>query len=240
MDMYAKCGMLAKARQVLEELPNRDLVSWNVLIAGHAQQREGHAALKCFERMQSEGLSPDDITFVCILTACSHAGLLDEAQMLFDDMTRKYGVIPTIEHHTCMVSVFGCVGYFDQAMSVIKVMPCSDHPAVWVALLCACKRWGNVRLGKVAFDQVVQLDDGCAGAYALMATIFSDAGMQEDARQVESMMCKYVSRKGEDDLLIYSHIWFPSISVENMNVGQYKLPAFSEQQSYLFERTRGF
>jgi pentatricopeptide repeat protein len=231
IDMYAKCGMLVRAKQVLEQLPNRDLVAWNALIAGCAQQRDGGEALKCFERIQNEGLSPDAITFQCLLMACNYAGLLGEAQAIFNDMSKKYGVLPTVEHHTCMVVGFGCIGEFDKAVSVIKVMPCPEHPAVWLALLGACKRWGNVRLARVAFDQVVQLDDGCAGAYVLIAAIFSGAGMQEDVQQVEAMMLKCGLRKEVENLFPSSRIRFPKHFVEHVDVDQYKPGPFSERQS---------
>ena len=100
--------------------------------------------------------------------------------MLFDDMTRKYGVVPTIEHHTCMVAVFGCVGYFDQAMSVIKVMPSSDYLAVWIALLRACRKWGNIELGKYAFKHAVELDDNDGPAHVCMYNIYADASLQKE------------------------------------------------------------
>jgi hypothetical protein len=103
-------------------------------------------------------------------------------------MSRKYGVLPQLEHHTCMVVVFGCTGRFDKALSVIKTMPYSDDASVWLALLGACRKWGNVKLGKLAFQQAVQLDDSLASAYIVMANIYADAGMQEDAERVRKDM----------------------------------------------------
>jgi pentatricopeptide repeat protein len=201
VDMYAKFGMLTKAKQVLEQLSLRDIVSWNALIAGYAQQGDGCAALACFHEMQSHGLTPDDVTFLSVLSACTHSGLLREAQMVFQDMTKKHGAIPTLEHHTCMVSVFGCVGNFDRALSMIKVMPSSDDIAVWLALLGACKKWGNVELGRLVFNQALQLDDTCSAAYALMASVFASAGLHEDAEKVEAMKLKYASGKEQGDFV---------------------------------------
>jgi pentatricopeptide repeat protein len=191
VDAYAKCGLLEKSQRVLKELPTRDVVAWNTLIAGLAQQGQGHEALNCFEVMQSEGFSPDAVTLLCILSACGRSGLLDEAQEIFGNMASKYKVTPNVKHHTCMVVVFGYAGLFDKAMSVIEVMPSSDYHDVWVALLGACRKWGNVELGIVAFDQAVQLDDSCAVAYVLIANIFAAAGMKKDADRVEAMRRKY-------------------------------------------------
>ena len=195
VDMYAKCGMLAKAQEVLEKLPLRSQVSWSALIAGYAQQGQGKKALQCFKQMQNEGFFPNAVTILSVLSACSHSGLLDEAQMVFGDMTKKYGISPTLEHHTCMVLVFGCAGEFDKATSVIQVMPVLSDTAVWLALLGSCRKWGNVELGTLAFDQTLQLEKTCGAAYVLMANIFAAAGMQKDAESVEAMRLKYADWK---------------------------------------------
>ena len=197
VDMYAKCGLLAKAQKVLEELPDRDVVSWNVLIAGYALQGKAHEALECLNCMLTEGISPDEGTFLCVLSACGRNGLVNDAEMLFGDMSLKYGIVPSIEHHICMVLVFGCGGHFDKAMSVIKIMQSLDYPTVWLALLGACRRWGNVKLGKLAFDQVIQLDDSHSAAYVLIAGLFTDSGMEADAKNIESMRWKYAALKHE-------------------------------------------
>jgi pentatricopeptide repeat protein len=196
VDMYAKCGVLTKAQEVLEEIPLRDLVAWSALIAGYAQQGQGLEALSCFQRMQSEGFSPDDITFLSVLTACNHAGLLDEAQSFFWNMSREFGIRPSLEHHTSMVAVFGSAGQWDKAMSVIKSMPSLDHPAVWLALLDACRKWGNVKLGKLSFDHVVRAHPSCPTAYVLMINIFAAAGMHEDVERVRFMRLKYALTSG--------------------------------------------
>ena len=107
VDLYAKCGMLTKAEETLEELPIRNVVSWSTVITGYAEQGQGHEALNSFERMKSEGICPDEVTCLCILSACCHSGLLDEMQMLFGNMHKEYGIIPKLEHHTCMVMAFG-------------------------------------------------------------------------------------------------------------------------------------
>ena len=186
-DMYVKCDELTKAQKVLYELPERDVVSWSILIAGLTQHGQGEETLYSFEQMQREGISPNDVTFLCILNACSHSGRLDDAETYYANMSRKYGIAPQIEHHTCMVVGFAYVGHFEKAISVIKVMPSFDYPPVWIALLSACRKWGNVELGSLVFDQTVQLDDSCIAAYVLMANTFVAAGMQEDAEKVENM-----------------------------------------------------
>ena len=128
--------------------------------------------------------------FVESLTACSHSGLLDKAQTLFGNMAIKHGVFPHLEHLTCMVVIFGCAGYFDKAISVIKAEATCDYLAIWLALLSSCRKWGHVTLGKVAFDQILQRDANSATAYVLMAATFASAGMHEDAKNLDSMRLK--------------------------------------------------
>ena len=194
VDMYAKCGLFAKADKVLEDLPTRNAITWSALIAGYAQKGRGTKALKCLERMKEEGFSPDAVTFLCVLNACSHSGLLDEAEMHFRNMSRKYGINPELEHFTCMVVSFGYAGNFDKALSVIKSMPSSDFPSVWLALLGGCRKWGNVTVGILAFDQIIELDKKCVAAYVLMANIYAGAGMQEDAERIEMMKLKILAQ----------------------------------------------
>ena len=195
VDMYAKCSMLVKARQILEELPIRNIISWNALISGYAEQGEGNEALNCFEKMQNEGISPNEITFLSVLSACSHAGLLDQAELLYTDMTKKYGITPSIEHHTCMLMILGSGGHFEKAMEVINVMPSCDNLQVWLVLLGACKKWGNVKLGRLTFDQIVQLDNSCSTAYVLISDILAAAGMHEDVEKINALRRKYATWK---------------------------------------------
>ena len=191
LSTYAKCGAFREAQEVFEQLPVRDVVSWNTVIGGYAERGYGREALNCFEHMESEGLSPDGVTFLCLLNACSHSGLLSEAEMYFDKMIKKYSMTPNLEHCTCMVIIFGCVGKFEKAMLVIKQkMPSLDYPAIWLALLSCCRKWGYVNLARLAFDWVVQLDNNCASAYVLMSNIYAAANMPEDVKKVESMRAK--------------------------------------------------
>jgi pentatricopeptide repeat protein len=197
VDMYANCGMLAKARDVLRELRNPDISAWNALIAGYAQHGQGQSALNCLVRMQREGLDPNEITCLCVLTACGRAGLWEEARFLYGNMAGTFGITPMAEHHSSVVVGLGFAGQFDHAMSMIEVMPSSDYLTVWLALLCSCKKWGNVKLATLAFGQALLVDHRCASAYVLMTDIFAAAGMKADAEGVESMRRKYALPRKE-------------------------------------------
>jgi pentatricopeptide repeat protein len=193
VDMYGKCGVLLKAQEVLEELPMRDVVSWSSLIAGYAKHGQCHEALSCFEQMQKEGLSPDEIAFLSALNACTHSGKMNEAQTYYESMSKNYGMAPSVEHHTCIMVAFACSGNLEKAMSIVRTLPCSDHPQMWIALLNACTRWGNVSLGRIAFDEVMRLGTNLSAPYIIMAKMYAAAGMLDMAGEIEAMRIKHAN-----------------------------------------------
>ena len=197
VDMYAKCGTLAKAEEVFKKLPFRDIVSWNTLIAGYAQHGQGEEALNCLSSMQREGVSPNTVTFRCILNACSRSGLVIEGEICFVDMSRQYGIMQDIEHHTCMIDLFGRVGNFEKVSTVLRKFPRCDYLLVWDAILGACQKWVNVELGRIAFERAIQLDSHNSSSYILMANIYVTAGMHQDATEIEVMKAKYFGEEVE-------------------------------------------
>jgi pentatricopeptide repeat protein len=189
IDMYSRCDMISEARQVLEELPLRDAVSWNALISAYSQRGESRLALNSLEVMQLEGVPPDTVTFLSVLSAFSHSGLLSETERLLNDMRECHGLAPTIEHHSCIVAGLGCAGRFEEAISAANRMAARSRAsaAIWLPILGACRRWGNAKGALSVFDQILQHDASPAAAYVLMADILAGIGMQSDAKKVESM-----------------------------------------------------
>ncbi|KAI5070709.1 hypothetical protein GOP47_0015052 [Adiantum capillus-veneris] len=190
VDMYAKCGALPQAQSVLEKLPSRDVVPWNALIAGYAHEGEGEQALKCFEQMQDEGIRPDIATLSCLLNLCSHLGLVEKGQKLFDDMGAVHGLKPDEYCFTCMVDLLGRTGHLVKAVEVIQKMPFSATSAIWLCLLGACLEWVDVNVGSLAFEQAVKLDKCDGAAYILMANLYASAGMPEKAKDIDAMRIK--------------------------------------------------
>ena len=187
IDMYAKCGAFMKAQQLLNELPMQGVIPWSALIQGYTTRGNGDEALHCFDRMLQDGITPNSVSFLSLLSSCSHSGLVDEGQMFFANMRKNYGITPTIGHYICMVDLFGRVGHFDKVMDLIKEMPSPDYLPIWGALLGACRKWGNVRLGRLAFDRAIQLDSRNVAAYVSMVNIYAAAGMKEDVETIETM-----------------------------------------------------
>ena len=181
VSMYAKCGAPEKAHEVFEELPVRDESSWTSLITSYSLDRKDTIVVDLFNQMMQESIHPDILTFTVVLNACSHAGLVDEAKEYFASMTTNYGIIPTLEHHTCMIDLFGRSGHFDEAVEAIKRMPTLDYLPMWSSLLGSCKKWGNVEVGKLAFDHCVQLDEHHVAGYVNMRNIFAaDSALEEN------------------------------------------------------------
>ncbi|KAH0992195.1 hypothetical protein GBA52_003678 [Prunus armeniaca] len=200
MDMYAKCGSINSATELFGEMPERNLVSWNTMIAGYA----GHAkeALTLFNQMKTMGLKPDDITFVVVLSACSHGGLVSQGREHFESMARDYDVEPKEEHYACMIDLLGRVGRLEEAYQLINKMPMEAGVSAWGALLNACKIHGNVDLAKLSAEKLLELDPEDSGIYVLLANLYANKKRWDDVRIVRSLMKERGVRKNPGHSLI--------------------------------------
>ncbi|KAH7433391.1 hypothetical protein KP509_07G067300 [Ceratopteris richardii] len=156
VDMYAKCAVLTKAKKVFYELPLRNVVSWTSLMSGYTQAGRQDLVFDSFRSMMQEGVAPNLVTFMILLASCSCSGLVSEGETYFEKMSASFGIIPSLEHHTCMVDLFGRAGHFDKALEAIIKMPSSDHLPAWFALLNACQKWGNTEIGNWAYKNAVR------------------------------------------------------------------------------------
>jgi pentatricopeptide repeat protein len=149
VDMYAKCWNMENAFRVFNKIPSQDVVPWTAMIGGYAIHRHGKEALQRFEQMCKEGVQLDDTTFVCLLlSACSHAGLVDEGLRCYSSMSTVYMISAKLEHYTCMIDFLGRAGRLQEAENMIKPMLCKPTVAVREALLGACRIHGNVEMGE--------------------------------------------------------------------------------------------
>eukprot|EP01018_Ginkgo_biloba_P005831 Gb_35190 [translate_table: standard] len=188
IDMYAKCGSLDNARQVFDKMSERSVVSWSAMISGYGMHGYGEDALAIFSKMQHKGMKPDHITFICLLSACSHAGLVDEGWQCFYCMSRDYCITPRVEHYACMVDLLGRLGHLDEAQDFIKKMPLEPDAAVWGALLGACRIYCNIDLGERVAERLFELKPEIAGPYVLLSNIYAAAGRWDDVENVRTMM----------------------------------------------------
>lgn len=173
VDMYARCGCLAKAEHVFDNLPVCDVVSWTALLAGYAQLGESKSTMHFFDKMLRAGVKPDSVAFVVVLNACSRTGLYDKSETYFHLMSKVHGIAPLLEHHSCMLDLLGRVGLLGKALIFLRQMPFDPNLVVWHSILGACKSLGNTELGKEAFEHTVSLDEADSAASAFMSHMCS-------------------------------------------------------------------
>ncbi|CAK9137407.1 unnamed protein product [Ilex paraguariensis] len=195
VDMYAKCGRVEEAHKMFNSTDWRDVVCWNSMISTYAQHGEANAALKMFEEMIKEGIQPNYVTFVGVLSACGHVGLVEDGFCHFDSMPR-FGIEPGTEHYACMVSLLGRSGRLFEAKEFIKKMPIQPAAIVWRSLLSACRDAGNVELGKYAAEMAISIDPKDSGSYVLLSNIFASKGMWTNVKKLrERMDCNEVVKE---------------------------------------------
>ncbi|KAI8528543.1 hypothetical protein RHMOL_Rhmol12G0156600 [Rhododendron molle] len=177
IDMYAKWGHLDLAENVFEEMPQRDTVCWNAMISGWAMHGNGDRALQMFSEMEKAGIRPDDITFIAVFTACGYSAMAYEGLRVFSSMCNVYHIEPKTEHYGCMIDFLGRTGLIEEAKEIIGKMPKkksspSEEAVLWRALMSACSSHGNIRLGEVAAEKLLELV--ChSGAYVLLSNLYS-------------------------------------------------------------------
>ncbi|XP_077247638.1 tetratricopeptide repeat (TPR)-like superfamily protein [Tasmannia lanceolata] len=188
LDLYSKCGSLDNAIRVFERMGDKDVVVWSSMIAGYGIHGLGDEAIRIFNLMTQSFREPNHVTFVSILSACSHAGLIEEGKKIFDSMTSVYNVVPGSEHYSIMVDILGRKGELDRAMELINQMPIPVGPHVWGALLGGCRIHHNVEMGEIAARNLFKIDPNHTGYYVLMSNIYAVDGKWDNVAGVRSLM----------------------------------------------------
>ncbi|XP_074338670.1 pentatricopeptide repeat-containing protein At4g14850 [Apium graveolens] len=195
VDMYGKCGSIEDCDKAFREMRERNSITWNALIGGYAHQGHADIALALFEEMKRE-VVPNYVTLVCVLSVCSRSGALKEGMSIFESMRERYGIEPGIEHYACIVDMLGRAGMVDYAYDFIKKMPISPGVSVWGALLGACRVYGKPELGKIAAENLFELEPKDSGNHVLLSNMFAAAGRWEDANLVRKEMMDVGIKKG--------------------------------------------
>lgn len=176
IDMYAKCGNIADSRKVFNEMSDKNLVSWTSMMIGYGANGFGKEAVELFDEMVRSGIRPDQIVFMAVLSACSHAGLVDEGLKYFKSMMSTYNVSPDQEIYGCVVDLLGRAGRVEEACELIENMPFRPTESVWGALLGACKAHKLPHLGKLAALKVLDLRPNTVEAYVMLSNIYAAEG----------------------------------------------------------------
>ncbi|KAL0429060.1 UNVERIFIED_CONTAM: Pentatricopeptide repeat-containing protein, chloroplastic [Sesamum radiatum] len=206
LDMYVRCGRMEPARNQFKT-QKQDVASWNILLTGHAQRGQGALAMELFNRMIKAGVRPDEITFIAMLCACSRSGMVTEGLQYFKSMETEYSVAPNLKHYACVVDLLGRAGKLEDAYEVIEKMPMTPDPAIWGALLNACRIHRRVELGELAARHIFGMDNRSVGYYILLCNLYSDCGKWDEVAKLRKTMgemgltidpgCSWVEVKGK-------------------------------------------
>lgn len=212
VDMYVKCGVLVLARLLFDMIPVKDLISWTVIIAGYGMHGFGREAIAAFNDMRNAGIEPDSISFISILYACSHSGLVDEGWIFFDIMRSDYNIEPKLEHYACMVDLLARTGNLTKAYKFINMMPIEPDATIWGSLLCGCRIHHDVKLAEKVAEHVFELEPENTGYYILLANIYAEAEKWEQVKKLRERIgrrglkkdpgCSWIEIKGKVNIFV--------------------------------------
>ncbi|TKY61478.1 putative pentatricopeptide repeat-containing protein [Spatholobus suberectus] len=189
LDMYAKTGELGSAQKIFSSLQKKDVVMWTSMINGLAMHGHGKEALSMFQTMQEDSsLVPDHITYIGVLFACCHVGLVEEAQKHFRLMTEMYSIMPGREHYGCMVDLLSRAGHFREAERLMETMTVQPNIAIWGALLNGCQIHENLCVANQVKVRLTELEPGQSGVYVLLSNIYAKAGRWEEVNVTRKVM----------------------------------------------------
>jgi pentatricopeptide repeat protein len=187
VDVYAKCGFLGDAMDIFERMENKDVKSWTAVISGHGIHGQPVNAIRLFNRMEKEGFRPNEVSFLAILTACSHGGLVIEGMEIFKRMVQEHGFLPRVEHYGCLIDLLGRAGMLREAFELIKSLPIKGDATSWRTLLSACRVHGDIKLGECARDVLNNFYRVHPTDSLLISSTYAVAGRISDLTRMQEM-----------------------------------------------------
>ncbi|KAI3810837.1 hypothetical protein L1987_20460 [Smallanthus sonchifolius] len=188
VDMYRKCGRMDLAYRVFVRMCEKNVSSWTSMIVGYATHGHVRDALECFCGMREARVAPNGVTFVGVLSACVHGGLVEEGKWYFNMMKGEYKIEPWLQHYGCMVDLFGRCGLLEEAREVVREMPMEANVVIWGCLMGACEKYGDVKMGEWVAKHLQQMEPWNDGVYVLMSNIYASNGLWEDVGRMRKIM----------------------------------------------------
>ncbi|XP_003558728.1 pentatricopeptide repeat-containing protein At5g15300 [Brachypodium distachyon] len=188
IDMYAKCGSMKSALQVFWVMRDKDVSTWNSIIGGLALHGHVLESIDVFKKMLKEKVRPDEITFVAVLIACSHGGMVDKGREYFNLMQHHYRIEPNVKHYGCMVDMLGRAGLLKEAFEFIDTMKVEPNSVIWRTLLGACRVHGEIELAEHANRQLLKARNDESGDYVLLSNIYASAGEWSESEKMRKLM----------------------------------------------------
>ncbi|KAJ7968558.1 Pentatricopeptide repeat-containing protein [Quillaja saponaria] len=231
INMFSRCGNVSKAREVFDSMNERNVIVWTAMISGYGMHGHGSQAMELFHQLKACGSCPNNVTFVAVLSACAHAGLVHEGRQAFASMRQEYGLLPGVEHHVAMVDLLGRAGFLNEAYQFIKGLKHGELvPPVWTAMLGACKMHKNFDLGVEVAEHLLSVEPENPGHYVMLSNIYASAGRMDRVELVRNMMIQRGIRK---------QVGYSTIDVKNktylFSMGDKTHPETNEIYEYLDE-----
>ncbi|XAR59457.1 hypothetical protein NMG60_11015299 [Bertholletia excelsa] len=196
IDMYGKCGRIEEALDVFKSMKEKNVFTWNAVIKTLALAKTGDEAVFWFSRMEQEGIKPDEVSLLGILSACDHSGLVDLGRRMFSLLINgKYGFSPGVKHYSCMIDMLARSGHLEDAYKMIKEMPFKPTKAIWSAFLAGCRAHGDLELSEFAAWKLIELDPDNGGSYILLSNIYAQMGRWSDVVKIRRLMRERRLRK---------------------------------------------
>ncbi|CAN0914094.1 Pentatricopeptide repeat-containing protein At1g09190 [Linum grandiflorum] len=188
VDFYSKSGDLDTATRIFNEMPHKNVVSWNAMISGLAFNGKGELGSELFEEMKNQGVCPNDATLIAVLSCCAHAGLVERGRVLFTSMIADHEIEPKLEHYGCLVDLLGRDGRVREAYDLVSNMPHTPTAALWGALLSACRNHGDLELAELVIKKLIALEPWNSGNYVLLSNIYAEEQRWDEVEKVRGLI----------------------------------------------------
>ncbi|CAK9159948.1 unnamed protein product [Ilex paraguariensis] len=186
--LYGKCGSIEESHQLFNEMNIRDEISWTALVSGYAQFGKAKETIDLFEKMLANGLQPDGVTFIGVISACSRAGLVEKGHKYFESMVEEHGIMPLLDHYTCMIDLFSRAGQLEEAKNFIHKMPYRPDAISWATLLSSCRNHSNMEIGQWAAESLLELEPQNPASYILLSSMYAAKGKWDKVAQLRRGM----------------------------------------------------
>ncbi|THU73811.1 hypothetical protein C4D60_Mb04t26790 [Musa balbisiana] len=186
--LYGKCGIIEDSHSSFDEMQTRDSVSWTALVSGYAQFGKAKETIDLFEKMLNDGVKPDGVTFIGVLSACSRTGLVEKGYGYYNSMIHDHHIVPIADHYTCMIDLLSRAGRLKEAEDFIKQMPCHPDAIGWATLLSSCRFHGELEIGKWAAENLIELDPNNPASYVLLSSLHASRGNWDEVAKLRRGM----------------------------------------------------
>jgi pentatricopeptide repeat protein len=240
VDMYSKCGKIAYSEKIFQRVIVRDSVLYNVMIAGYAHHGHENEAILLFREMVERGFRPDAVTFIALLSACRHCGLVEQGEEFFHSMRKDYNILPEIDHYACMIDLYGRATQLEKAIALMRTIPIKLDAVIWGAFLNACRINGNTVLAREAEEKLLGSAGDDGSRYVQLANVYAADGNWDEMGRIRKEMRGKEVKKLAGCSWVYLenrvHTFTSSDMSHSKTEDMYKTLAFLTEELYEISR----